>query len=108
MDAERQPKPNEIAESPRAARPEERPVERPEGQTPPNEGVWTTDEVARYLHVPVGAIYKMTARGASVRIPHVRLGGRLRFRRSDIDRWLGLLTVSNLDTLTRMRKHSTR
>ncbi len=107
MDTEQQLKPRESAQSPRAARPEERPVKRPEGQTPSDDGVWTSAEVARYLHVPVGAIYKMTFRGASVRIPHVRLGGRLRFRRSDIDRWLGLLTVSNLDVLTRMRKHTT-
>jgi len=45
----------------------------------------------------------MTARKASVRIPHIRIGGKLRFRRSTIDEWLSLLTVSNLDTLTKVR-----
>jgi excisionase family DNA binding protein len=54
--------------------------------------------------VPVSAIYKMTARKAAVRIPYVRIGGKLRFRRSDVERWLSLLTVSNLDTLARVRQ----
>jgi hypothetical protein len=56
--------------------------------------------------MPVGSIYKMTARKASVRIPHVRIGGTLRFRRTDIDRWLQLLTVSNLEALAKVRRHA--
>ena len=46
----------------------------------------------------------MTARKAAVRIPHVRIGSSLRFRKADIDRWLTLLTVSNLDLLGRMHQ----
>jgi len=60
--------------------------------------------VAAYLQVPVGAIYRMTGRRAAMRIPHIRIGNRLRFRRSDIDRWLSLLTVSNLQTLATVRR----
>ena len=41
----------------------------------------------------MSSVYKMTARKAAVRIPHIRIGGKLRFRQSDIDRWLTLLTV---------------
>lgn len=70
----------------------------------PPERLWTIPEAAQYLSVPVGAVYKMTAPKARVRVPHVRIAGRLRFRRADLDAWLDLLTVSNLDVLRRMRK----
>ena len=70
------------------------------------ERLWTVVEAAEYLHVPVSAIYKMTARTARLRIPHIRLAGRLRFRRDDLDEWVELLTVSNTATLARMRKRA--
>jgi len=69
--------------------------------------LWDVTHVAAYLRMPISSIYKMTARRAAVRIPRIHIGGKLRFRRTDIDRWLGLLTVSNLDTLARMRGRST-
>jgi hypothetical protein len=46
----------------------------------------------------------MTAKHAAVRIPHIHIGGKLRFRRADVDRWLTLLTTSNIETLTRVRQ----
>jgi excisionase family DNA binding protein len=70
--------------------------------------LWTIHDAAGYLHVPVSAIYKMTARQASVRIPHVRLAGRLRFRRCDLDAWLELLTVSNLSLLQKAQEKARR
>lgn len=70
--------------------------------------LWTIVETAEYLTVPVSAIYKMTARKAAVRIPHIRLGGKLRFRRADLDRWLTLLTVSNLEVLVKIRQKVTQ
>lgn len=87
-------------ETPRAARSEARPGDRPG----PAERLWDVAEVAAYLRLSVDAVYKMTARRASVRIPCIRIGGKLRFRRDDIDRWLALLTVSNLDVLARMKR----
>src|SRR5258707_694260 len=88
----------ERRDSDRAARPGNRPA------APGSEdGLWDIAGVASYLLIPVSSIYKMTARKAAVRIPHIRIGGKLRFRRSDVDRWLTLLTESNLDTLARMR-----
>jgi excisionase family DNA binding protein len=63
-------------------------------------------DVAAYLNLPKGAIYKMTARRAAVPIPHIHIGGLLRFRRADLDRWLTLLTVSNLDVLTRAQRRA--
>lgn len=82
---------------PRAARPGDQPEERPGG-------LWDIRGVSRYLKVPVSSIYKMTARKAAVRIPHIRIGGKVRFRQEDIDRWLTLLTVSNLEVLSNMRR----
>jgi excisionase family DNA binding protein len=65
--------------------------------------LWTVDEVAAYLGLPVSSIYRMTCRTATVRIPHTRIGGRLRFRKADIDRWLESLTFNNADTLMKAR-----
>lgn len=80
---------------------------RPDGRTEADPGqLWNVAGVAAYLQLPIGSIYKMTAKKAAVRIPHVRIGGKLRFRRSDIDQWLTLLTVSNLDLLNKVRRRA--
>ena len=94
-------------DSERVARPADRPGDRPEPIAPPD-GLWDVTDVGAYLRVPVSSIYKMTARKAAVRIPHIRIGGSLRFRRADIDRWLTLLTTSNIEALTRMRQKGTK
>jgi excisionase family DNA binding protein len=73
-----------------------------------SETLWTIDEAAQYLRVPVSAIYKMTARSARLRIPHVRLSGRLRFRSEDLRHWVELLTVSNIHVLERVRRGTRR
>jgi excisionase family DNA binding protein len=65
--------------------------------------LWTVDEVASYLELPMSSIYKMTCKTASVRMPHTRIGGRLRFRKSDIDSWLESLTFNNADVLMKAR-----
>lgn len=70
--------------------------------------LWDLVEVAAYLKVPASSIYKMTGKKAGLRIPHIKLAGRLRFRQRDIDRWLELLSVSNLDTLEKVRKQARR
>jgi excisionase family DNA binding protein len=70
----------------------------------PDSALWTIHEAAAYLQLPISAIYKMTAAKARLRIPHVRIAGRLRFRRRDLDEWVELLTVSNLEVLRRTRK----
>ena len=66
--------------------------------------LWEIRDVADYLRMPVSSVYKMTGPKARLRIPHVRIAGRLRFRKTDIDRWLELLTVSNLDMLSKVSK----
>ena len=72
--------------------------------SPQPDRLWSVTDVADYLRVPVSSVYKMTGPKARLRIPHVRLSGRLRFRKADIDRWIKLLTVSNLDTLQKVAK----
>lgn len=91
----------------RIARPGDRPGDRP-GPFAPTDGLWDVTDVAAYLRIPVSSIYKMTARKAAVRIPHIRIGGALRFRKADIDRWLTLLTTSNIEALSRMRQKGTK
>lgn len=68
---------------------------------PRSAGLWGIEEVSLYLGIPESSIYKMTAKGV---IPHVKLGGRVRFRQADIDRWLDLLMVSNMKTLARAKE----
>ncbi len=72
------------------------------------EPLWSIEDVAAYLKIPEMSVYKMTRRGAVTPIPHVKLGGLLRFRRRDIDRWLDLLAVSNLDLLEQTARAASR
>lgn len=66
--------------------------------------LWDIHDVSAYLKVPVNSLYKLTAKGAVFRIPHLRIAGRLRFRRSDIDAWLEVLTTSDVDRVKRIRE----
>jgi excisionase family DNA binding protein len=66
--------------------------------------LWNVRDVAHYLRLPVNSVYKMTGPKASCRIPHIRLRRRLlRFRKSDIDRWLTLMSAPSLVAFDRMR-----
>jgi excisionase family DNA binding protein len=92
-------------DTPRAARPGDRPEDRTGAPRRAGHGaLWDITDVSAYLQIPVSSIYKMTARKAAVRIPHIRIGGALRFRQSDVDQWLTLLTTSNIEALSKMRQ----
>lgn len=99
----------EKRETPRAARPGDRPEDRT-GAAPSvvRASLWDIADVSAYLQIPVSSIYKMTARKAVVRIPHIRIGGKLRFRQSDVDRWLTLLTTSNIEALSKARQKASQ
>lgn len=89
----------------RAARPGDRPGDRTGANQRIGGGsLWDIADVSEYLQIPVSSIYKMTARKAPVRIPHIRIGGKLRFRQADVDQWLTLLTTSNIEALSKMRQ----
>lgn len=53
-------------------------------------GLMTVKEAAALLAVSAKKLYRMAALG---RVPHVRLGRSLRFRREDLERWLGQQAV---------------
>lgn len=92
-------------ETPRAARPGDQPEHRTASDPRADRSaLWDITDVSAYLQVPVSSVYKMTARKAAVRIPHIRIGSKLRFRPSDVDRWLTLLTTSNIEALSKMRQ----
>lgn len=95
----------ETRTAPRAARPGDRPEDRTGANPHAGRGsLWDIADVSAYLQIPVSSVYKMTARKAAVRIPHIRIGNKLRFRQSDVDRWLTLLTTSNIEALSKMRQ----
>lgn len=48
--------------------------------------LWTTEELAAYLGVPVATIYAWRGRGHGPSA--IRVGRYLRFRSEDIDSWL--------------------
>ena len=50
------------------------------------EGLITAKQVAEYLNCSVSTVRRLVVNGG---IPHFRLGKLIRFRRSDIDLWLG-------------------
>lgn len=58
--------------------------------------VLTADEVAALLRVTKGWLYAETRAG---RIPHLRLGRYVRYRRSAIERWLDGLEQGSLRPL---------
>ncbi len=49
--------------------------------------ILTPEDVAEWLHVSVKWLYDHTSRCKPI-VPHVRLGGHLRFRRAAIESWL--------------------
>jgi len=55
----------------------------------------TVDQVAEYLQVKPSTVYQWTHQGY---IPHVKLGNRLRFRLSQVDRWLEKRSIEGRTT----------
>ena len=49
--------------------------------------ILTPEDVASWLQVKVKWLYDHTTRSKPI-VPHLRLGGHLRFRRAIVDQWL--------------------
>jgi excisionase family DNA binding protein len=64
----------------------------------PTECLWEVKDLAEYLRIPASSVYKMTAPRAASGLPVIRCGQLLRFRRSDIDKWLDGLANNTLES----------
>jgi excisionase family DNA binding protein len=78
-----------------------------EGKRMTEQCLWKISDVAQYLGVPLSSIYKMTGPKSALRIPHVRISGRVRFRKTDIDEWLNLLAVTDNGLLAKVKARIT-
>ncbi|MBN1567914.1 MAG: helix-turn-helix domain-containing protein [Acidobacteria bacterium] len=56
--------------------------------------LWKISDVAQYLGIPLKSVYSMTGPKAVIRIPHIRIAGKVRFRKADIDLWLDQCMVA--------------
>lgn len=52
----------------------------------PRDSLMTTREVAAYLNCSTNTVRRLAAGG---QLPHYRLGRMVRFRRAEVDNWLG-------------------
>ena len=73
------------------------------GSSPPNveDEIWTSQEVARFLKIEPAAVYTLTRRRSQRRhqrpIPFLKLHNKaLRFRKSDVVRWVERLAQASL------------
>jgi excisionase family DNA binding protein len=48
----------------------------------------TPREVAEMLRVPISWVYERTRRHGTARLPHIKIGKYLRFRKEDVLGWL--------------------
>lgn len=59
-------------------------------------GILTVDQAAAYLSIPKATLYTWRARRAGFGPRAVKIGGCLRYRRSDLDEWIAA-HVENFD-----------
>ncbi len=64
------------------------------------QALWKISDVAQYLGIPLKSVYSMTSPKAVIRIPHIKIAGKVRFRKADIDLWLDQCTVVTGNFLT--------
>jgi excisionase family DNA binding protein len=57
------------------------------------EPLLTVREVAELLRVPVSWVYERTRRHGRERLPHLKVGKYLRFRRADVLGWLNACRI---------------
>ena len=58
-------------------------------------GLWTMEDVAEYLHLKPATIQDKVFKRS---IPFIKLGGAVRFRKEDIDRWIEEQKVEPFDS----------
>jgi excisionase family DNA binding protein len=70
--------------------------------------LWKTPDVAQYLGIPLSSVYKMTGPKSAIRMPHIRIAGKVRFRKTDIDRWLDQFLISTKDLFAKLSSNNPR
>jgi excisionase family DNA binding protein len=60
----------------------------PTADSPLTSTILTIDEAAAYLAIPKATLYTWRTRRAGFGPPAVKMGGCLRYRRSDLDAWV--------------------
>lgn len=65
---------------------------------PAESGILTIDQAAAYLSIPKATLYTWRTRRAGFGPRAVKLGGCLRYRRSDLDAWVAVHLQSFDDT----------
>ena len=53
-----------------------------------NDTLLTPREVAEMLRVPISWVYERARRHGTARLPHIKIGKYLRFRKEDVLGWL--------------------
>lgn len=56
--------------------------------------IMNVDTLAEYLMIPASSVYRLVRERA---IPYYKIGRLIRFRQSDIDKWLEGLRVQSID-----------
>ena len=77
------------------------PVLAPVTTEPDPDALLTARQAAVLLAVPVCHVYGETRRGAESRLPHVRIGRYVRFRRADLLAWLSARTIGGANGAAR-------
>lgn len=65
---------------------------------PKEKDIWTTKDVAEYLHIHPLTVHKHAREG---RIPAFKIGTDWRFHKKMIERWIKEKTISNLPAKAR-------
>jgi len=64
--------------------------------TKPESPVLTIDELSAYLKVKKSTLYNWVSEGKIPRNLYLKVGGSLRFRRKEIDRWMENDTIAEV------------
>ena len=80
---------------------QDRPPGQADGTQSPDNGdddpFLTIDEVSRYISVPRATLYSWRSRRRGFGPPAIKMGGILRYRKSDVDAWIDKHREPNTD-----------
>ena len=59
------------------------------------------NEVSQYLRIPKSTIYKFTM---DKKIPFFKVGRRIRFNKTSIDKWVNVLEKGNIEKVRKLKR----